>query len=629
MPCSRPAIAITAVLALTFGARAQVNETPASADCTLSLKQLHRSERDVWRELSRNAELVAPSRLQSDANGGSRRRTVTPPKPPSAPNIEERNYIDTEIFGKMRADKVLWTTLSTDEEFLRRVTLDLTGEIPDADTVKAFLADTSNDKRDKAIDRLLASDAFNDRWTMWFGDLVQNVMFATNSSEAPQGRNAYYTFIRTSIAADKPYDQMVRETLANSGRSFLQGETNYWVRQIQPNGPTQDTYDNLSSSTGEKFLGLPLQCLSCHNGFGHLEQVNSGLAKRARSDFWKNAAFFAQVVASRRPDAATNNIETTLSDNTGGEYRLGTTFGNKTARTIPPGGSAVVEPAFILGGDVPQAGETRRQAYARLLTAHPQFARNTVNRLWNELFGMGIVEPLDGFDLARQDPATLPAGATLQPTHPQLLTQLADDFRAKGFSLRAILRTMVQSSAYQLSSRYTTGVWNESLTPYYARHYPRRLMAEAIADSVFRATGLSPQLFNASMSTPVRKTMALADTTEGGSLRLFLNGFGRGDRDENPRTDDLSIIQALSLLNDAMITDRIKATAAGSTVQKLTKATTDPNAIAEGLYLATLARYPTAVEREKAIAFLKAGELTKQTEDLQFALINKLEFLFN
>ena len=154
-------------------------------------------------------------------------------------------------------------------------------------------------------------------------------------------------------------------------------------------------------------------------------------------------------------------------------------------------------------------------------------------------------------------------------------------------------------------------------------------MAEAIADSVFRATGLSPQLFNASSATPVRKTMALADTTEGGSFRPFLNGFGRGDRDENARTDDLSIIQALSLLNDSLITDRIKATAAGSTVQKLTKATTDPNVIAEGLYLATLARYPTALEREKAIAFLKAGELSKQTEDLQFALINKLEFLFN
>src|SRR5207237_9208001 len=181
--------------------------------------------------------------------------------------------------------------------------------------------------------------------------------------------------------------------------------------------------------------------------------------------------------------------------------------------------------------------------------------------------------------------ATLAAGTTLQPTHPQLLTRLADDFRSKGFSLRAILRTMVQSSAYQLSSRYTSGVWNESWTPYYARHYPRRLMAEAIADSVFRATGLSPQLFNASSATPVRKTMALADTTEGGSFRPFLNGFGRGDRDENARTDDLSIIQALSRLNDSLITDRIKATAAGSTVQKLTKATTDPNVIAEGLYL--------------------------------------------
>ncbi|MCU1230052.1 MAG: hypothetical protein JWO97_2936 [Acidobacteria bacterium] len=627
MPHSKQFLVLAAVVALTFGARAQ--ESEPAADCTLSLKQMHFTERDVWRDLSRNAELVAPSRMQSDANSGARRRTVTPPKSPDAPVIPARNYIDIEIFAKMRTDGVIWTTLSSDEEFLRRVTLDLTGEIPDSATVNTFLTDTASDKRDKTIERLLASEAFNDRWTMWFGDLVQNVTNATNTTEYAPGRNAYAAFIRASIAADKPYDKMVRETLANPGRTFFNGETNYWVRQTQNNGPVQDTYDNLSASTGEKFLGLPLQCLSCHNGFGHLEQVNSGLAKRARVDFWKNAAFFAQVTISRKLDPATDSPETTLVDNTTGVYRLNTTSGNKTPRTAAPGAPAVADPAFFLGGDLPQAGETRRQAYARMLTAHPQFARNTVNRLWSELFGMGIVEPLDSFDLARQDPATLAAGATVQPTHPQLLTLLSNDFVAKGYSLRALLRTMVQSSAYQLSSRYTAGTWNESWTPYYARHYPHRLMAEELLDAVFRATGVGGSITVAQLPAPVTKAMALPDTIEGGSFRGFLNGFGRGDRDENGRTNDSSIVQALSLLNDRVVTDRIKATANGSTVQKLVRATTDPSTIAEGLYLATLSRYPTTAERAAAVTFLKAGDLTKQTEDLQFALLNKLEFLFN
>jgi hypothetical protein len=187
---------------------------------------------------------------------------------------------------------------------------------------------------------------------------------------------------------------------------------------------------------------------------------------------------------------------------------------------------------------------------------------------------------------------------------------------------------MAQSSAYQLSSRYS-GTWNEAWTPYYARHYPRRLMAEAVLDAIFRASGVVPQISVAQSTKLVTKAMALPDPSEGRSFGPFLNGFGRGDRDDNARSDESSIVQALSMLNDPIVTARIKSTAAGSTIQKTLKATTDPNVIAEEIYLATLSRYPTAAEKSAAVALLKAGELAKQTEDLQFALVNKLEFLFN
>jgi hypothetical protein len=580
----------------------------------------------VWHRISANAELAAPT-----AAGTPRRRATLPPKGDPW-QFTPVNFIDSEIFGKMVKDGVHWTGPSTDTEFLRRVTLDLTGEVPSPDDVKAFLADTSADKRTKAIDRLLASDAFVDRWTMWFGDLVQNVQVASATVEAYPGRDAYYRFIRNSIRDRKPYDQMVREVIAGSGKSFTNGETNYFVRDVQNNGPIQDTYDNESASSGQRFLAMPLQCLSCHNGLGHLEQVNSAMAKRTRFDFWKNAAFFSQVTIVRARDTATQQQETTLSDNTTGRYMLNTVSGNKTPRT-PINNKDYVDPEFFLGGDTPRSGEPRRVAYGRILTANPQFARAAVNYLWKELFGAGIVEPADSFDLNRQDPATLANGATLQPTHPQLLTQLANAFVSSQYDLRAILRTMVMSNAYQLSSRYTAGTWNETWTPYYARHYPRRLMAEEVLDAIVKATGvgITMNLTTAQGQTAVQvtKAMQLPDPTEGGQFRTLLNNFGRGNRDDDPRASDSSIVQALSLMNDNNVVSRVRASNPASTVAKTLAATTDPGTIADTLYLATLGRYPDAGERATAINYLKSGTLSRKTEDLQFALLNKLEFLFN
>lgn len=591
---------------------------PPSADCTFQADEV-RSAPELWHRISQRAEAVAPS-----ATTQGRRRPSSPPK--GDPFIA-RNFIDSEIFGKMVRDGIAWTSRSSDEEFLRRVTLDLTGEIPDAATVKSFLTDQSGDKRDRAIDRLLNSDAFVDRWTMWFGDLVENVQTASNTTEYYQGRNAYYKFIRDSIEQKKPYDAMVREIIAGVGPSFTKGEANYWVRDMQNNGPIQDTYDNLSASTGQRFLGLQLQCLSCHGGLAHLEAVNTSLAKKTRLDFWQNAAFFVQVTVTNNQDAMTRAIERILADNNTGAYRLNTVSGNKSPRQ-PINGQSVIEPAFFLSKETPASGEPRRMAYGRILTAHPQFARATVNYLWKEIFGLGIVEPADNFDLLRQDPTQLASGATLQPTHPALLTQLANSFATNRYDLRAMLRLMVTSNAYQLSSRYTPGPWNDPWAPYFARHYPRRLSAEEMLDAVVRATSTTLSI-NVNGLGILNKAIKLPDTTEGGNFRNFLNVFGRGNRDEQPRSEDSSIVQALMVMNDRIVTDRVRERTAGSTVARTLQATKDPGNITDELYLATLSRYPTLAERSAAIGYLRSGDLTPKTEDLQFALLNKLEFLFN
>ncbi|HEV8431818.1 MAG TPA: DUF1549 domain-containing protein [Thermoanaerobaculia bacterium] len=611
------AVAVLGLLAI--GVRGSAAENDARAECTFNPRAFP-SPATVFRDLSERAELVAPSTTSS------RHRAVVPPPPPLT--FTAKNFIDDEIFGKMVRDKVRWTSPSTDEEFIRRITLDLTGAIPDAATVRAFLTDTSPGKREAMIDKLLASDGFTDRWTMWIGDHVRNVQRAMNTKIQFGARNRYYHYLHDAIASGKAYDQIVRDVVAGTGNSASNGAVVFWPRQIQSNGPIQDTYDDLSAFSGERFLGMPFVCLSCHDGLGHLEQVNSAMAHRTRADFWRNAAFFARSGPTATPvDPDSDTVSYTIADFPQGEYKLNTVSGNKTPRT-PLNGKATADPAFFLTGETPKATEGRRQAYARMLTADPQFARATVNFVWKEIFGAGIVEPADSFDLARQNPASLAAGATLQPTHPQLLTKLAQAFIAGNYDLRGLIRTIVVSNAYQLSSRYTAGAWNEAWAPYYARHYPRRLMAEEIFDAIVSATGVGATL-GVSGGGSVPRAMLLPDPTEGGTFADLLDHFERGNRDDDPRSSDGSVLQALALLDDPFVSNRIVATNPASLVARLLGQSNDPAAIAEGLYLNTLSRYPTADEKTKAVAYLKSGELAKKTEDLQFALINKLEFLFN
>ena len=560
----------------------------------------------VYRQASLNAETLAAS---------SRRRSVGTPKSTVLP---QANFIDAHIAAKLTRDGVAPAAIASDEEFLRRIYLDLTGIIPDSAAVTAFVNDKSSDKRARKIDELLASDAFVDRWTMWFGDLVQNVIRSTNSILFYQGRNAYYTWIRDSIRANKPYDQIVRELIAGRGDSWVAGQANYVVRQLQPNGPPQDTFDNLAAHSGEKFLGMPLLCLSCHTGVGHLEQVNTYLLLKTRTDFWEMAAFFSRTQARLIRNADPNNPNARkfeVSDNNIGTYRLGTTDGNKSPRNIQQGQPDTITPAFLTTNERPAANENYRDAYARMLTADRQFARAAVNYLWKEMFGVGIVEPVNAFDLSRL------SGDNAQPTHPELLEELTTSFISSGYNIRALLKTMATSNAYQLSAIYTPGGWNEAWVPYFARRYPRRLSAEALLDSVVKATGV-PVTFNVQGLGVVTKAMALPDTLEAQRRPegILLNDFGRGNRDEVPRNNDSSIAQALDVMNSSVITQRVRQT---------TPISSDPGAVADQLYLRTLSRMPAAAERQQAIDFLRGGTLTQRAEDLQWVLINSLEFLFN
>jgi hypothetical protein len=466
---------------------------------------------------------------------------------------------------------------------------------------------------------------------------VQNVTVSNNVREFYLGRNAYYTFIHDSWKSGVPYDQLVRNVIAGKGDSFSVGNADFVVRQLQNNGPIQDTYDNLAAQSGERFLGMPLLCLSCHNGLGHLELVNQYLRTKNRSDFWGMAAFFSRTKAAPQKYTDPNNPNANLtkfmvSDTINGSYLLNTTSGNKTPRQPATGQSNVVNPTYMFTGEAPRSGENYRDAYGRILTADRQFARAAVNYIWREMFGVAIVEPPNAFDLVRLDPNKLPAGQTLQPTNPKLLEDLTDSFIASGYNVRTFLRTITTSSSYQLSSVYTPAAWNEAWTTLYPRHYPHRITAEMMLDAVAKATNVPVSLNVTGMTSPVTKAMQLPDTVEPGvrnQFGTFLNDFGRGDRDLTPRSNDSSITQSLSLLNSTIVTTRVKRTATNSTVSKIMATTTDPSSIVDQLYLATLSRYPTSTEKALAINYLNSGTLSQRTEDLQYALINQLEFLFD
>jgi hypothetical protein len=558
----------------------------------------------------------------------------------SPSEIPRKNFIDDILFARMAQDNVAAAPLCTDEEFLRRVSLDLTGRIPSAADVTKFVNDKSANKRDAAVDALIVAPEFIDKWTMFFGDLYRNSARGANVNRFTNGRDQFNRFIKESLTANKSYAQMAREMLTANGDSFQTGAPNFLVGGIVPMGPVQDVMDGQAVMTSSMLLGInTLDCLYCHDGTGHLDEVNLWGKDRTRAEAWGMAAFFARTEMGRTqaiPGRFPNFVKFVVSEKSAGEYELNTDSGNRTTRE-PHNGQTTIAPRYIFNGGGLQDGENRRQALARWLTADRQFARAAVNYLWEELMVEALVSPADAFDPARLDPqAQLPSGWTLQPANPQLLEALTDDFIQSNYNVRVLLARIAKASAYQLSSQYP-GAWNVGLMPYYARKYARRLDAEEIHDAVVKATGVpvSYQMrdtFNQATTT-VNWAMQFPDTVEPRGnvpVQTFLNSFIRGDRDVKPRSRDASILQALNLMNHPFVLQRIHQRDAGSHVARLlANAALKPEEIIEQLYLATLARRPQADEVDSLLPLFREQSRTAATEAIQWVLLNKIDFIFN
>lgn len=569
-----------------------------------------------------------------------------------------QNLIDQYIYADLQANGIKPAGMTTDYEFVRRVYLDMTGRIPSQNVVSMFTFSNDPAKRSKLIDQLLATNEFTDKWTMFYGDLFLNTANSVQVNRRPEGRNAFYKWIHDSILNAKPYNQMATELIAAQGTNSFdqaQGNINWLAGYVVGGGPVQDIFDSQAAGVADTFLGIShVNCLLCHNGRGHLDTLSLWGSQTTRAQAWGLASFLSHTNTMRvntPPDPNNKNsvVQYWSLGKYTTDYALNTTTGNRPARQ-PIGTVKTISPNYLWGGGSAASGEDYRAALARYVTSDFQFARAAVNYIWAQYFGRGIVDPPDQFDPLRLDPSNPPpAPWTLQPSNANLLNALAQYFIDNNYDIRSVMRLIVNSDTYQLASHYD-GEWDAAWEPYFARKFVRRLWAEELHDSVFVATGMTTLYtvpgFSLDSTTygvtspgfgKIMFAMQAPDVVNmpdgGGAVSQFLDTFLRGNRDDQPRKQEGSVLQALGLMNDNFIQSRIHATGSGPTSSYLQTIINLPDSqLVDALFLQVLSRHPNAAELQTALSYLQSGNAAARktnAEDLLWSLFNKVDFVFN
>jgi hypothetical protein len=546
--------------------------------------------------------------------------------------------IDYYIFSALQSAGAAPAPPTNDYEFIRRATLDLTGRIPTPDRVLSFVADTTPNKRANLVDELIARPEWIDKWTMWFGDHFQINSQNSQIRRYPDGVKAFNDYMRASLQANKPYNQVATDLITATGpNSYTDGTLNLIAGGVVTGGPIQDDFDQTTANIADMLLGIAhVNCLLCHNGRGHLDTLSLWGSTTTRYQAWQLASYLSHTQARNTPvDAAVANqpYYWSVTDNTPAaktDYPLNTTTGNRPARQ-PVGTDKNVAPMYIFNGDTPKAGSNYRASLAQEIVNDPQFARATVNFFWAYFFGVGLVDPPDQFDPSRLDPANPPAAPwTLQPSNPALLNSLAQQFISNKYDLKWLMRTIVNSQAYQLSSRYN-GTYNPAWDSLYARKFVRRLWSEEVHDAIAQSSNILPVYAvasNGNLTWAMQFPEPLNTPTANSAVTPFLDAFLRGNRDDEVRTGDGSISQALDLMNDPFVITRTKST--GPLTSLLPQSINLPNdQLVNKLFLNVLSRYPTSAEMTTAIGILTTGTRSTSAENLLWSLYNKVDFVFN
>ena len=572
------------------------------------------------------------------ASLASQTETMIPAQPAVAAAVPRNNFIDDHVFGRIEDEGIPHAPLSDDATFFRRVHIDLTGRIPGGDAAHQFAVDPDSEKRSKLVDRLVGSVDWRDRWTHWHLDLWRT----SQNRVGTAGRNLFHDYVADALLLNQPYDEFVREILTSEARSnWYVGPASYLVRwAVFADNCTEvmheDTADEMTVMVFKHFMGVNLQCISCHDGANHLEQVNAWLTDRKREEFWAQAAFFGNTRVMRRVEIRNTQDEYRIDDRD--PARAGYSRAAHSTVRVARQSEGMVPPRFILGGETPRPGLPLRQELSRILTAHPQFARATVNRFWAEFMGAGIVEPVDSFDFSRMDSESLAKGWDVQPTHPELLEELARDFVDSGYDLQHLHRRIANSSAYQISAGFPAE-WKPQYAPYFARKFVRRLSAEQVYDAIVKATDL-----HVPIQIPLTdKRVDYMVQTRGPSdlwrsatigpqlrqdLQFFAESFGQANREFNEPTRKGSIIQAALMMNSNLVKEKAKPLQ-GSYLATLLSQGDSPEQMVRKLFWQFLTREPDGQELRSSLDLIAERGREAGGEDLQWILMNKMEFLFN
>ena len=492
------------------------------------------------------------------------------------------NFIDGLVLTKLSELNIEPSPLASDSEFVRRAYLDAAGILPAPDEVRAFLADTGADKRARLIDALLARPEFVDYWTYKWSDLL----LVSSRNLASNAMWSYYSWIRASVAAGKPWDQMAREILTASGNTLTNGAANYYVLHKNP----IDITENVAMT----FMGFSITCARCHN---------HPLEKWSQKDYYQMANLFSRVAVKNGPDRGDLIV-----------YPARTGEINHPRLNVPLAPRPLDGPALPLEADT-----DRRQFFADWLVApdNPFFARAAVNRVWKNFMGRGLVEAVD--DIRDANPSSNPA----------LLSALTRDFVDHRFEVQHLIRTIMNSTTYQLSSR-PTGT-NAGDLKYHSHYIAKRLPAEVILDAISQVTGVAEKF----PGYPGRRALQLPDAAV---ESYFLTAFGRPPRvtaADSERQQEPSITQALHVINGDTINRKLSAP--DGLIRTLVDGRSDNTTAVDRIYLAALSRHPTDEERRMLSqamddALARGGPEAPRRpvlEDVAWAVLTGREFLFN
>ncbi len=492
--------------------------------------------------------------------------------------VPENSYIDQLVDKKLQKVRAQASGLCDDSTFIRRAYLDLTGLLPTPEATRTFLEDKapSAQKREKLTDALLASEAYNERWTNKWSDLLDS----NSKFLGDVGVRKFRNWIRGSIADNKPYNQFVRELITASGDANQNPPANY-MRVVRDTATATENVTQL-------FLGVRFSCAKCHD---------HPFERWTQNQYYQFGAFFAQV--GYKPGA-----------NGGAEV----VFNKGNGEVMHPKTGLAVLPAVPVGRITSAANADRRQPFADWLTSkeNPFFSRAYVNRLWSYFLGKGIIDPVD--DIRASNPAS----------NPELLEALNKDFVEHGFDTRHIMRTIVLSRTYQ--SDLKTNKWNADDHVNFSHATPRRLEAEQLYDALHQATGSTVQFAGLPAGTKAEELPDAKPVGDG-----FLDLFGKPVREtpcECERSSTVSLGQALNLINGPTLSDSVAAPT--GRIAQLLKTNPTDDRIVEEIFLATFSRFPNAKEKRTALATLHvASNRAEGAEDLMWALLNSPAFLFN